>query len=537
MRICAIQQPYPYTPEEAPSSVEWLIRELDSCDPSLDLIVTPEYSNCPSAFPPGESLPFAVAHTEGLVKAAAAAARRCHAVVALSFCAGIGKGIYRNTTRIFAPDGTAAGDYYKQQLTNLEQKSRQVDNSYALEYRPPAIVEVNGIRFGFVTCYDAYFEEYIEHLAFRKPDVVLVCSHQRGERFDVLEMLNRSLAFHTNAFVVRASVGMGMEKRNGGSSMVVDPSGRILANAGSRNGKLICEVEDIHWKYMRSDSFNGGMIPNDWFIEKGRTPWSYRPAGSSVRLDDRRMPYPRICAHRGFSVIAPENTLPAFGAAIALGADEIEFDLWQSRDGVPVVMHDPTLERVSDGSGNIMEKTLAELKKLDFGRRFNPAFAGLRIASFEEVLRQFPRQAVFNIHIKSSGTDRIDTGFLKRIAGLIRDYDCMDHVYFCARADVMEAALDVVPEIPRCMAAGPDPSKMDVVEKAVRYQCAKLQFMKPYLNRAMIDQAHEHGIRCNVFWSDDPEEAAGFLRDGVDTVLSNNYWQVAQIVHPGTGRR
>ena len=53
----------------------------------------------------------------------------------------------------------------------------------------------------------------------------------------------------------------------------------------------------------------------------------------------------------------------------------------------------------------------------------------------------------------------------------------------------------------------------------------------------MIEQAHEHGIRCNVFWSDDPEETAGFLRDGVDTVLSNNFWQVAQIVHPGTGRR
>ena len=279
-------------------------------------------------------------------------------MVALSCCAETGKGIYRNTTRVFAPDGSIAGDYYKQQLTNREPEARQVDNSYALEYRPPEIVEVNGIRFGFVTCYDAYYTEYVQHLAYRKPDVVLVCSNQRGERFDVLEMLNRSLAFYTNAFVVRASVGMGMEKQTGGSSMVVDPSGRILANAGSRNGKLVCDVDDIHWKYMRSDSFAGPMIPNDWFIEKGRTPWSYRPAGSSVRLDDRRMPYPRICAHRGFCQIAPENTLPAFGAAIALGADEIGLDVWQTRDGVPVVMHDPTLDRVSNGTGKIMEKTL-----------------------------------------------------------------------------------------------------------------------------------------------------------------------------------
>ena len=79
MRLCAIQQPYPYTPEEAPAAVEFLIRELNSCDPSLDLIVTPEYSNCPTSFPAGESLPFAIAHTAELVEAAGAAAVRCHA--------------------------------------------------------------------------------------------------------------------------------------------------------------------------------------------------------------------------------------------------------------------------------------------------------------------------------------------------------------------------------------------------------------------------------------------------------------------------
>ena len=83
MRVCAIQQPYPYTPEEAPAAVEWLIGELDSCDASLDLIVTPEYSNAPTAFPPGESRKFARAHFGKLNDAAVAAARRCHAIVAM----------------------------------------------------------------------------------------------------------------------------------------------------------------------------------------------------------------------------------------------------------------------------------------------------------------------------------------------------------------------------------------------------------------------------------------------------------------------
>lgn len=531
MNICAIQQPYPYTAAEAPEAVDFLIRELDSCDESLDLIVLPEYSNCPTSFPPGESLPFAIRYMKPLEEAAVRAAKRCHAVVALSYCASVGE-VYRNTTRLFDPAGNAAGDYWKQQLTAREPVARGVDQSYAMEYLPPAVVEIGGVRYGFVTCYDAYFQEYIAHLAYRKVDVVLVCSHQRSERFDVLEFLNSSLAFHTNAFVVRASVGMGEGVQTGGSSMVVDPSGRILANARGKNGKLICHVEDIHWKYQRSDSFGGAMIDNLHFIDKGRTPWSYRACGSCVKPGDARLPYPRVCAHRGFCEAAPENSLPAFGAAIALGADEIELDLWQTLDGVPVVMHDPTLERVSNGEGLIVEKTLAQLKQLDFGSAFSPAFAGLKLATLEEVLHRFPRQTVMNIHIKSSGQDQVDLAFLRRVAGLIRDYDCLEHAYICGRADVMAALQIAAPEIPRCMAAGPDPEKRDVVEKAIYYQCAKLQFMKPYLSREMVEKAHAHGIRCNVFWSDDPGETAGFLAMGVDTVLTNRYWQIAQVVHP-----
>ena len=62
------------------------------------------------------------------------------------------------------------------------------------------------------------------------------------------------------------------------------------------------------------------------------------------------MPYPRICAHRGFNTVAPENSLAALGAAIGMGAVEIEFDVRFTRDGVPVVAHDSHLERVSNGS-------------------------------------------------------------------------------------------------------------------------------------------------------------------------------------------
>ena len=79
-------------------------------------------------------------------------------------------------------------------------------------------------------------------------------------------------------------------------------------------------------KYYKPAGYGNPPAAQFEYIEQGRKPWKYRPAGPAVCLPDEFMPYPRTCAHRGFNTIAPENTMPAFGAAVALGAEEIEFD-------------------------------------------------------------------------------------------------------------------------------------------------------------------------------------------------------------------
>lgn len=526
MKLCAIQPEYPYTLDRADAAVEYLIDALDGCDESCDLILLPEYSNAPTVFPKGECIPYAKNHTERLIRAAVDAARRCHAIVAVNYVAEI-DGKFRNTTRVFDSQGNAAGDYYKQHLPLSETAVKMMDGVYTFNYLPPEIVEAGGIRLGFLTCYDCYFNEYIAHIAARKPDIVLVSSHQRSERADILEMQVKNLAFMANAFVLRASVSMG-EGKDGGCSMVADPSGRILANFGQKVGVLSCEIGDPHVKYMRSNCFGGVQIPNDRFVEQGRTPWSYRACGSAVIPGDDKLPYPRVCAHRGFNTVAPENSMPAFGAAIALGAAEIELDVWETKDGVPVVSHDPSVERTSDGTGTITEMTFAELRRLDFGAHHAKAFAGLRIPALDEVLGQFPRQTVVNLHVKSSGTEHFSRGVIRKIDAAIRRYDCLEHVYITGRADVMEALLEAAPELMRCMGAGND--HMGVVKNAIRYKCRKLQFMKPYYTKEMIDEAHAHGIRCNMFWSDDPAEAVEMVRMGIDTILTNDYLAVARAV-------
>jgi glycerophosphoryl diester phosphodiesterase len=91
-----------------------------------------------------------------------------------------------------------------------------------------------------------------------------------------------------------------------------------------------------------------------------------------------------IIAHRGYSAAAPENTLAAMDAAVAAGADAVEFDIQVGLGGVPVLLHDGTLDRTTDASGPVERHALDQLKELDAGRWFGPAFAGERIPTLAE---------------------------------------------------------------------------------------------------------------------------------------------------------
>lgn len=94
-----------------------------------------------------------------------------------------------------------------------------------------------------------------------------------------------------------------------------------------------------------------------------------------------------IIAHRGFSAIAPENTLAAFSAAIENGANSIEFDVQLSSDGVPVVIHDPTLDRTTNGIGKVKDKTLEQLKTLDAGTWLDSKYSSEGIPTLSEALK------------------------------------------------------------------------------------------------------------------------------------------------------
>lgn len=528
MKACIIQPPYSRDTSKSDEFFKFKLDMLDECDESVDIIVLPEYSDVPCATNTlEETLFYHDKYIDTLLSKCVETAKRCNSLV---FVNALSKedGAYRNTTYAYSRQGELVGKYFKKHLPPLELEVLKLDSDYTFEYSEPYIIEIEGVRYGFLTCYDFYFYEAFANIARNKVDIIIGCSLQRSDSHDAIEIMCRFLAYNTNAYVIRSSVSFSEDSEICGASMVVSPEGKVLENMKGKFGKAGVAF-DVSDKYYKPAGYGNPDASHYEYIEYGRKPWQYRNAGSAMIPPDDHLKYPRICAHRGFNTIAPENSMPAFGAAIALGAHEIEFDLWPTADGEIVSCHDSTLDRVSDGSGKIYEHTYNELKKLDFGVKFGEKFKGLRIVLFEDILKKFSGHTIMNVHVKPTGPS-YDPEIMKKIVSLVRKYDATKHIYF-----MLEPDSDIImfknyaPDINVCV--GHDFSRnWAIVDRAIELGAQKVQFFKPYFNQEMIDKAHAHGIICNMFFADDAEEAQRYLDMGIDTILTNDYNLVSQIL-------
>ena len=527
MKVCIIQPAYSTDYERSDYYFEEQLKLIDKCDESMDIIVLPESCDIPCLAGTKEnSERSSKRYNELILNKAREAAVRCNAILFVNARSFDESPNGRNTTYAFDRQGNVIGKYFKQHLTPGEVSKLKLDSAYTYEHSEPTVIEIEGIRFAFLTCYDFYFYESFAAIARQNVDVIIGCSHQRSDTHLALEIMTQNLAYNTNAYVLRSSVSMDESSDIGGASMVVAPNGEILANMKSRVGIVTAEI-DPKKKYYKPAGFGNPPTAHYEYIEKGRRPWKYRPAGSAIARHDGVMPYPRTCAHRGFNTVAPENSMPAFGAAIAMGAEEIEFDLWFTKDGEVVSIHDSTLDRVSNGTGKVWEYTLAELRKLDFGIKRGEHFSGMQIPTFEDILKKFACHCIMNIHLKTAGEK---PEYLGRVVDLIKKYDCEKYVYFMTGDNaLLERLQREYPDIPRCCGAGG--GKWEIVDRAIKYGCCKVQLFKPYFNREMIEKAHAHGIVCNVFWSDKVDETEEFLDMGIDVILTNDYHKISTIVN------
>lgn len=261
MKLIALQPRYHAGENPDQTIADFLLEEMSRTEPD-SLVVLPEYSNAGGLSDPEKELR-ALPRAEVLLEAGRKTAAEKGAYAAVNVLESRQDKLY-NSTYLFDPRGETVFVYDKIHLPPSE---------IALGITPgdgACVCEVDGIRFGFLTCYDIYYNEQIEYLASQKPDVIVFPVYQRGERCDIIRAQAKLTAFRCNAWVVRSSYSMEDENR-GGCSMIVAPDGEIIQDLGAAVGSVSAQV-DIKEKYMRTAGFGGGVIPNDEFIALGLRP-------------------------------------------------------------------------------------------------------------------------------------------------------------------------------------------------------------------------------------------------------------------------
>jgi glycerophosphoryl diester phosphodiesterase len=164
------------------------------------------------------------------------------------------------------------------------------------------------------------------------------------------------------------------------------------------------------------------------------------------------LPRPVVFAHRGAAARAPENTLAAFELAAAEGADAVELDAKLTADGHIVVFHDRTLERTTDGTGRLAQKTLAELRTLDAGSHFSAEFRGEKIPLLEEVFDAVGKKVLINVELTNYATPADD--LVSRVCALVQMCGLEARVIFSSFLPTnLSRARSLLPGVPRGLLA------------------------------------------------------------------------------------
>lgn len=244
---------------------------------------------------------------------------------------------------------------------------------------------------------------------------------------------------------------------------------------------------------------------------------------------DRRRP--RVYAHRGGSALGPENTIAAFDIGLAAGADGLELDVRLSADGIPVVVHDPTLDRTTDATGPVSAKSADELARVDAGCRFTDSagatpFAGqgIGVPALADVLRRYPGVPTI-IELK---VDTEDFGI--RVAQTVCAEDAADRV--CLAGYGFRSARGARQGLPSSGASACDTE----VRRALHcswigwplrgmpyhgYQVPERSGWLRVVSPRFVRQAHQSGFAVEVWTVDEQADMDRLLTWGVDGLISN----------------
>lgn len=227
---------------------------------------------------------------------------------------------------------------------------------------------------------------------------------------------------------------------------------------------------------------------------------------------------PLVIAHRGASMYAPENTIAAFDLAVEMGADAIELDTMLTADGIPIVIHDHSLGRTTNGSGSVSSTTVAEIKLLDAGSVFDDRFTGEKIPTLEEVFSAVGKKILINVELKNyaSPFDRLP----EAVVDLVREKGLTDRVLLSSFNPIaLVKAQRASPEIRRAALIGAGPKFVRVfLEAFAKYSAIHPEVSLVY--QEFVIKYHAAGQKVNVWTVNEESEMMKLLSIGVDGLIT-----------------
>lgn len=227
----------------------------------------------------------------------------------------------------------------------------------------------------------------------------------------------------------------------------------------------------------------------------------------------------KVWAHRGASGYAPENTLPAFELAYRRGADGIELDVQLTKDGVPVIIHDERINRVSDGVGYVKDYTLEEIKKFNLNKNF-PDYGKVAIPTLEEVY-DFVKETDMVINLELKNGTIFYEGLEEKVLRLAQEKGLVDRmIYSSFNHYSMKKLQKLLPSAK--IAFLYSDGILDIADYAERYGAYAVH---PSLKNTeypdMVKECHDKNIKVHVWTVNKEADFEKMRRLEVDAVITN----------------
>lgn len=240
---------------------------------------------------------------------------------------------------------------------------------------------------------------------------------------------------------------------------------------------------------------------------------------------------PLIIGHRGACALAPENTIASFKLAVEHGADFVELDAKLSADGEVMVIHDQTVDRTTEGSGRVNQLTLAQLKALDAGSKFDKKFAGEKIPTLDEVFKAVGKDVFVNVELTNYASKTDD--LVLKVAAIVKANKMEERVLFSSflprNLVIAHKLLPGAPVGILCLehAAG-------ILTRSFLLKGISPNIVHPYLDdvtKAYVDREHKGSRRVHVWTVNADDDLRRMFQCDVDGVFTDDPRKARKILN------